>query len=78
MTIEDLIAAITALSAADRQRLFAQLDALRDPETSDSDTPPDRTAHDRARHLAGAAPGPADLSSNPVHLRGFGTRPARP
>ena len=90
MSVEDLVSAIAALPAPDRQRAYAELDALRGAEPGGdgpaSDRPPvarpasadEPSAHDRARHLAGSAPGPADLSSNPDHLRGFGERRPAP
>lgn len=85
MTVEDLVSAVAALPAPDRQRLFDRLDALRtarpDPDPTSHrpvDAAPGRTAHDRACHLAGSAPGPADPSSNPAHIHGFGDRPTRP
>ena len=69
MSVEDLVSAIAALPPPERQRAYARLDQLRGAEPG---------AHERARHLAGSVPGPADLSSNKDHLRGFGERRSAP
>ena len=82
MSVDDIVTTIAALPDPERRRVFAELDALRAAEAPDAagQTAPDRprSAHDRAGHLAGSVPGPADLSSNPDHLRGFGERRSAP
>ena len=90
MSVEDLVSAIAALPPPERQRAYARLDQLRGAEpggdgpaaggrSKAGPSPPgEPSAHERARHLAGSVPGPADLSSSKDHLRGFGERRSAP
>ena len=73
MSVDDIVATIAELPADERRRVYAEIDALRarpsEDRPTDSRIP---SAHDRARHLAGTMPGPADLSTDKAYLRGFG------
>lgn len=76
MSVEEITAAVAALSRSERRRLYAEVErqkaadrAASGEEVSDQNVP---SAHERAKHLIGEGSGCGDLSANPAYLEGFG------
>ena len=71
MSVQEIIEAINRLPEDERRRVYLELEQQRR-----TDPAAQLSAHDRARHLIGPGSGIHDLSSNPAHMDGYGTKRA--
>ncbi|NBC16716.1 MAG: hypothetical protein GVY18_05280 [Bacteroidetes bacterium] len=67
MSVQDILAAIDALPAEDRRKVYAEVGRK---ERNDPDARP--SAHDLAQHLISSGSGLRDISTNKTYLDDLG------